>query len=134
MSNRSTASKSTTGVDYPIWGLTRSAESAASVYDARHHPHVARVLEHLGLNVIELRAESEPVQWALGEQLDPQDPDARARRVTPFFSTVDALDFFCRLNLSTYLDLLPGAPLPRRWFWQSDAHSSIRVSAPRSVQ
>ena len=103
------------------WGPRRRA-GIASVYDDERYPSISQVCRHLQLTLIEVSGDGEPTQVALGERRILGDPDALRRRVTPFFSTIDALDFFCQRNLNSYLGIDPAAELPRRWFWEQ--HSS----------
>ncbi len=112
-----------TGATYRTWGLRRRAEPL-EIYHPDRFPFIARVREHLSLSLTEVRGEGEPLQVALGQAEDQVDPDATAERVTPFFSSLDSLDYFCRLNLQTYLAVDGPAHLPRKWFWQEAARSS----------
>ncbi len=116
------SSSSTGGATYRTWGLRRRSEPL-EIYHPDRFPFIARVREHLALSLIEVRGEGEPLQVALGQAEDSIDPDATAERVTPFFSSLESLDYFCRLNLQTYLAIGP-AHLPRKWFWQEAARSS----------
>jgi hypothetical protein len=120
--SRQSRTAATTGSTYRTWGLRRRAEPL-EIYHPDRFPFIARIREHLSLSLIEVRGEGEPLQVALGQAEDSVDPDATAERVTPFFSSLESLDYFCRLNLQTYLAVGP-AHLPRKWFWQEAARSS----------
>ena len=113
-------------MQFNTWGIGRRGD-IADQFDPDHHPFIERVRAHLDLTVIEVRGNGEPVQVALGERTDPDDPEAARARVTPFFSSYDALDFFCRLNLQNYLAFDPSHGLPRRWFWEE---SRRRATVP----
>lgn len=109
------------------WGIGRRTELVRE-FDAEKYPFIERVREHLSLSFIEIKGNGEPVQIALGSAGDTLDPEAVQARVTPFFSSFDALDFFCRLNLQHYLGFDPSHGLPRRWFWEeSGARGSMAV-------
>ena len=111
------------GSTYRTWGLRRRSEPL-EIYHPDQFPFIARVRSHLTLELIEVRGEGEPLQVALGQAENSIDPDATAERVTPFFSSLESLDYFCRLNLQTYLAVPGPAQLPRKWFWQEAARSS----------
>ncbi|MGE0313681.1 MAG: hypothetical protein AB7P21_18870 [Lautropia sp.] len=117
---------------YRTWGLRRRAEPM-EVYDPGRYPFIARVRDHLGLELIEVKGEGEPIQVALGQPRNVDDPDANAQRVTPFFSSLESLDYFCRLNLQTYLAVDDRSHLPRRWFWQETARASRAPSGGGSI-
>ncbi|MGE0798398.1 MAG: hypothetical protein AB7G13_04320 [Lautropia sp.] len=117
--------------EYRTWGLGRRAEPL-EIYDAAKFPFIARVSEHLGLRLLEIRGEGEPAQIALGEARDPNDPDAVSRRVTPFFSSLESLDYFCRINLQSYL-AVDSKAAPRRWFWQEAARAKARSGGGGSI-
>lgn len=116
---------------YRTWGLGRKAEPL-EIYDPVKFQFVARVSEHLGLRLIEVRGDGEPTQVALGEARNPDDPDAVNRRVTPFFSSLESLDFFCRMNLQSYLAVSSNSA-PRRWFWQEAARAKGRSGGGGSI-
>ncbi|UCE32180.1 MAG: hypothetical protein JSW68_04440 [Burkholderiales bacterium] len=105
------------GMHVVKWGRRTSGNLLAE-YDADRFPSIARVCAHLGLRPIEVRGDGEPSQVALGIRDDAGDPEAAEQRSTPFFSTLEALDFFCQRNLQSYLAIDRSATLPRRWFWQ----------------
>ena len=111
-------------MQFNTWGIGRN--ELESDFDPDDYPFIERVRIHLDLAVVEIRGTGEPVQIALGEQTDKSDPEAVRARVTPFFSSFDALDFFCRLNLQHYLAVDRRAGLPRQWFW----NDSRSVRAP----
>ena len=50
----------------------------------------------------------------------------------PSTSSLTSLDFFCKLNLQTYLSLEASAA-PRRWFWQEDTQAGYRSSGVGSI-
>lgn len=112
-----------TGATYRTWGLRRRSEPL-EIYHPDQFPFIARIRAHLALELIEVRGEGEPLQVALGQAESQVDPDATAERVTPFFSSLESLDYFCRLNLQTYLAVPGPARLPRKWFWQEAARTS----------
>ena len=68
-----------TGSMYRTWGLGRRAEPL-EIYDPGKFKFIARVLDHLGLRLIDVRGDGEPAQIALGEARNPDDPDAVSRR------------------------------------------------------
>lgn len=117
---------------YRTWGLRRRSEPM-EIYDAGRYPFIAKVRDHLGLELIEVKGEGEPIQVALGQPRNIDDPDANAQRVTPFFSSLESLDYFCRLNLQTYLAVDDRSHLPRRWFWQEAARASRAPSGGGSI-
>lgn len=119
---RSTRS-TTVGSTYRTWGLRRRSEPL-EIYHPDQFPFIARIRAHLALELIEVRGEGEPLQVALGQPENLVDPDATAERVTPFFSSLESLDYFCRLNLQTYLAVPGPKQLPRKWFWQEAARTS----------
>lgn len=104
-------------MQFNTWGIGRRDEIVSS-FEPDRFPFIERVKTHLDLELIEIKGNGEPVQIALGERVNPGDPEAAQVRVTPFFSSFDALDFFCRLNLQIYLAFDPADGLPRRWFWE----------------
>lgn len=104
-------------MQFNTWGIGRRDE-IVSTFEPDRFPFIERVKSHLDLELIEIKGNGEPVQIALGERANPGDPEAAQPRVTPFFSSFDALDFFCRLNLQNYLAFDPADGLPRRWFWE----------------
>lgn len=106
---------------FNTWGIGRQ-ETSVRDFDADEYPFIERVRAHLRLTLMEIRGQGEPVRIALGEPANPGDPEAAQVRVTPFFSTFEALDFFCRMNLQQYLAFDPDAGLPRRWFWDDTGH------------
>ncbi len=110
-------------MQFNTWGIGRRDELARD-FDPDDFPFIERVRVHLDLVLVEIRGNGEPVQIALGEQTDKADPEAVKARVTPFFSSFDALDFFCRMNLQQYLAVDRQAGLPRHWFW--DDSRSVR--------
>lgn len=118
-----TARTAAVGSTYRTWGLRRRSEPL-EIYHPDQFPFIARVREHLALELIEVRGEGEPLQVALGQAESQVDPDATAERVTPFFSSLESLDYFCRLNLQTYLAIPGPSQLPRKWFWQEAARTS----------
>lgn len=117
---------------YRTWGLRRRSEPM-EIYEADRYPFIAKVREHLLLELIEVKGEGEPIQVALGQPRNIDDPDANAQRVTPFFSSLESLDYFCRLNLQTYLAVDDRSHLPRRWFWQEAARASRLPSGGGSI-
>ncbi len=117
-------------MQFNTWGIGRRDE-IVSTFDPESFPFIERVRNHLDLELIEIKGNGEPVQVALGERVDGADPEAATPRVTPFFSSFDALDFFCRLNLQHYLAFDPADGLPRRWFWEE---SQRRRQAPVAVR
>lgn len=116
---------------YRTWGLGRRAEPL-EIYDPTRFPFIARVSEHLDLRLIDIRGDGEPAQIALGEARNPADPDAVNRRVTPFFSSLESLDYFCRMNLQSYL-AVDSKTAPRRWFWQEDVRERGRRGGGGSI-
>lgn len=118
-----TARSGATGATYRTWGLRRRSEPL-EIYHPDQFPFIARIRAHLALELIEVRGEGEPLQVALGQPENHVDPDATAERVTPFFSSLESLDYFCRLNLQIYLAVPGPAQLPRKWFWQEAARTS----------
>ncbi len=104
-------------MQFNTWGIGRRDE-IVSTFEPDRFPFIERVRAHLDLEIIEIKGNGEPVQIALGERPNPGDPEAAQARVTPFFSSFDALDFFCRLNLQNYLAFDPQDGLPRHWFWE----------------
>jgi hypothetical protein len=120
------------GSSYRTWGLRRRSEPM-EVYDPERHKFIARVRSHLRLELIEVKGEGEPLQVALGHARGLDDPDATTERVTPFFSSLESLDYFCRMNLQTYLAVDDRSRLPRRWFWQEAARASSVPSGVGSI-
>ena len=120
-----------TGSMYRTWGLGRRAEPL-EIYDPGKFKFIARVLDHLGLRLIDVRGDGEPAQIALGEARNPDDPDAVSRRVTPFFSSLESLDYFCRLNLQSYL-AVDSMASPRRWFWQEASKATRKSGGGGSI-
>src|SRR5688572_2902885 len=51
----------TTGSMYRTWGLGRRAEPL-EIYDPNKFKFIARVLDHLGLRLIDVRGDGEPAQ------------------------------------------------------------------------
>ncbi len=132
--NRSVSTKveqETRVSSYRTWGLGRRAEPL-EIYDPHRFPFIARVSEHLGLRLIEIRGDGEPAQIALGEVRNADDPDAVNRRVTPFFSSLESLDYFCRINLQSYL-AVDAQYVPRRWFWQEGVRERGRRGGGGSI-
>ena len=86
----------------------------------------------MGGRLLEIRGEGEPIQIALAEGRRTDDPDAVNRRFTPFFSSLTSLDFFCKLNLQTYLSV-DSDTAPRRWFWQEETQAGYRSSGVGSI-
>lgn len=115
------------------WGIGRRVE-LASEFDPDKFPFIERVRDHLDLVIIEIKGNGEPVQVALGQSADGQDPEAAQARVTPFFSSFDALDFFCRLNLQHYLAYDPADGLPRRWFWEDARNRTVKLAPGARVR
>ncbi|MGB7180324.1 MAG: hypothetical protein WA888_14380 [Burkholderiaceae bacterium] len=118
-------------MQFNTWGIGRRDELARD-FDADDYPFIERVRQHLGLNLVEIRGNGEPVQIALGESPNTQDPEAVQARVTPFFSSFDALDFFCRINLQQYLAFDPSNGLPRHWFWDDSRGSRGQAMPARA--
>ena len=116
-------------MQFNTWGIGRREELVRN-FDADEYPFIERVRSHLRLELVEIRGNGEPVQIALGEQPDAADPEAVRARVTPFFSSFEALDFFCRMNLQQYLAFDPVNGLPRRWFWD-DSNAQRGRTLPR---
>ncbi|MGH1358981.1 MAG: hypothetical protein ACRBC3_09485 [Burkholderiaceae bacterium] len=114
-------------MQFNTWGIGRRDEIVSS-FEPERYPFIERVKIHLDLELIEIKGNGEPVQIALGERIGPDDPEAAQVRVTPFFSSFDALDFFCRLNLQHYLAFDPADGLPRRWFWEESRRRRQVVS------
>jgi hypothetical protein len=119
-------------MQFNTWGIGRRDELARD-FDPDGFPFIERVRAHLDLALVEIRGNGEPVQVALGEQTDKSDPEAVRARVTPFFSSFDALDFFCRLNLQQYLAVDVRAGFPRHWFWD-DSRSSRALTFGSGAQ
>lgn len=117
--------------EYRVWGLGQRG-APLEIYDPARFPFIAQVIQHLGGRLLEIRGEGEPIQIALAEARRTSDPDAVSRRLTPFFSSLTALDFFCKLNLQTYLSVETGSA-PRRWFWQEDTQAGYRSSGVGSI-
>jgi hypothetical protein len=117
-------------MQFNTWGIGRREELVRN-FDADEYPFIERVRSHLCLTLVEIRGNGEPVQIALGEQADATDPEAVRARVTPFFSSFEALDFFCRMNLQQYLAFDPTNGLPRRWFWD-DSNAQRGRTLPQS--
>ncbi|MFK7962366.1 MAG: hypothetical protein AB8C46_00220 [Burkholderiaceae bacterium] len=115
-------------MQFNTWGIGRRDE-IVSTFEPDRFPFIERVKSHLDLEIIEIKGNGEPVQIALGERTNPGDPEAAQPRVTPFFSSFDALDFFCRLNLQHYLAFDPADGLPRRWFWEESQRRRQTASA-----
>ncbi len=115
-------------MQFNTWGIGRRDE-IVSTFEPDRFPFIERVKSHLDLEIIEIKGNGEPVQIALGERANPGDPEAAQPRVTPFFSSFDALDFFCRLNLQHYLAFDPADGLPRRWFWEESQRRRQTASA-----
>ncbi|MGH1360240.1 MAG: hypothetical protein ACRBC3_15895 [Burkholderiaceae bacterium] len=106
------------------WGISKHPRNIVN-FDPNDHRYIEEVRLHLGLTLIEIKGDGQPVQVALGEPGNQADPDAATQHVTPFFSSFEALDYFCQLNLSRYLAFDPRCGLPRRWFW-SQADNTLR--------
>jgi hypothetical protein len=119
-------------MQFNTWGIGRRDELARD-FDPDDFPFIERVRAHLDLALVEIRGNGEPVQIALGEQTDKADPEAVRARVTPFFSSFDALDFFCRINLQQYLAVDRSAGFPRHWFWD-DSRSSRALTFTTGAQ
>ena len=117
--------------EYRVWGLGQRG-TPLEIYDPARFPAIAPAIEHLYGRLLEVRGEGEPIQIALAEARRTDDPDAINRRFTPFFSSLTSLDFFCKLNLQTYLSLEASAA-PRRWFWQEDTQAGYRSSGVGSI-
>ncbi len=121
-------------MQFNTWGIGRRDE-IVSTFEPDKFPFIERVKSHLDLEIIEIKGNGEPVQIALGERANAGDPEAAQVRVTPFFSSFDALDFFCRLNLQQYLAFDPADGLPRHWFWEESQRRRQTVMAtPRTVR
>jgi len=121
-------------MQFNTWGIGRRDE-IVSTFEPDRFPFIERVKSHLDLELIEIKGNGEPVQIALGERANPGDLEAAQPRVTPFFSSFDALDFFCRLNLQNYLAFDPADGLPRRWFWEeSRRRRQSAMVSPTAVQ
>ena len=118
-------------MQFNTWGIGRRDE-IASTFEPDSFPFIARVKSYLDLEIVEIKGNGEPVQIALGERSNPGDPEAAQVRVTPFFSSFDALDFFCRLNLQHYLAFDPADGLPRRWFWEESQRRRQTVTPMRT--
>ncbi len=103
------------------WGTSKSHRKPEQ-YDAERYVFVERVREHLGLSVTHTQGDGQPIQFALTERRQSDDPEAAEKRVTPYFSTIESLDYFCPLNLQQFLALQPQRNLPRRLFW--DQHTT----------
>jgi hypothetical protein len=82
----------------------------------QRYPCITRVCRHLGCEVVEVRGRGEPPCIYLGANLSML-REARGMRASPGFRTLDSLEFFCRMHLSSFLALdgLPHAP--HAWFW-----------------
>ncbi len=119
-------------MQFNTWGIGRRDE-IVSTFDPDSYQFIERVRSHLDLELIEIKGNGEPVQVALGESVDGADPEAARHRVTPFFSSFDALDFFCRLNLQHYLAYDPADGLPRRWFWEESQRRQASAIPPSRV-
>ena len=117
--------------EYRVWGLGQRG-TPLEIYDPARFPSIAQVIEHLGGRLLEIRGEGEPIQIALAEARRTDDPDAINRRFTPFFSSLTSLDFFCKLNLQTYLSV-DSDTAPRRWFWQEETQAGYRSSGVGSI-
>lgn len=117
--------------EYRVWGLGQRG-TPLEIYDPGRFPSIAQVIEHLGGRLLEIRGDGEPIQIALAEGRSADDPDAVNRRFTPFFSSLTSLDFFCKLNLQTYLSIEADCA-PRRWFWQEDTQAGYRSSGVGSI-
>ena len=117
--------------EYRVWGLGQRG-TPLEIYDPARFPAIAQVIEHLGGHLLEIRGEGEPIQIALAEGRRTDDPDAVNRRFTPFFSSLTSLDFFCKLNLQTYLSV-DSDTAPRRWFWQEETQAGYRSSGVGSI-
>lgn len=117
--------------EYRVWGLGQRG-TPLEIYDPARFPSIAQVIEHLEGRLLEIRGEGEPIQIALAEARRTDDPDAVNRRFTPFFSSLTSLDFFCKLNLQTYLSV-EGDVAPRRWFWQEGTQAGYRSSGVGSI-
>ena len=117
--------------EYRVWGLGQRG-TPLEIYDPARFPAIAQVIEHLGGRLLEIRGEGEPIQIALAEGRRTDDPDAVNRRFTPFFSSLTSLDFFCKLNLQTYLSV-DSDTAPRRWFWQEETQAGYRSSGVGSI-
>ena len=117
--------------EYRVWGLGQRG-TPLEIYDPSRFPSIAQVIEHLGGRLLEICGDGEPIQIALAEGRRSDDPDAVNRRFTPFFSSLTSLDFFCKLNLQTYLSV-DSDTAPRRWFWQEDTQAGYRSSGVGSI-
>ncbi len=114
------------------WGISKHVRNYRG-FDADEHRFIEAVRAHLSLTIIEIKGDGQPVQVGLGEPVNPADPDAATGQVTPFFSSFDALDYFCQLNLQRYLACDPRNGLPLRWFWrQPDNRLDVTCSTPVS--
>lgn len=115
------------------WGLNKTHRKPEQ-YNAERYIFVERVREHLDLRVAHTQGDGQPIQFALTEQNQHGDPEAAEKRVTPYFSTIEALDYFCQLNLQQFLALQPQRNLPRRLFWDQPTTPTRSGFATRSTE
>lgn len=101
------------------WGTTRTGPVSED-FDPKEQPTLARLLDELDLDLIDVGG-SEPSQVALGRKLVPEEGEAPFVQVTPFFTSVSALEFFVGRHLDRYLGLSQSRKFPRRWFWQESS-------------
>lgn len=103
-------------MQFNTWGISKNARIVRD-FDPIEFMFIEKVRVHLELTLIEIKGDGQPVQVGLGEPRNEADPDAATQQVTPFFSSFEALDYFCQLNLQQYLAFDPRNGLPRHWFW-----------------
>jgi hypothetical protein len=104
------------------WGTNRTGPISED-FDPKEQPSLARLMDELELDLIDVGG-SEPSQVALGRKLVPEEGEVPFVQVTPFFSSVSALEFFVGKHLNDYLGLTQSRKFPRRWFWQDNGQRS----------
>ena len=96
------------------WGPSRHLQAE---FEQSAYPCLARVMSALNVQVIQVQGTDEPARAALGRSGEPKaSPDA-TQRVTPYFFSLEALDYFCEQNWRHFAMLTGVDNLPRRWFW-----------------
>jgi hypothetical protein len=94
----------------------QSEALAVMAIEPQRTPCVARVCAHLNCRLYEMQSSEEPNRVLIARDLDLLD-DSRGFRASPQFASLEALEFFCRANLSRFLGIDTIPLRPRGWFW-----------------
>jgi hypothetical protein len=84
--------------------------------DAKRLQSIATVCRHLHCELVQFQSAGEPACFFLGHDVSLLD-ESRGMRASPQFRSVEALEYFCRANLSAFLALEALPEHPREWFW-----------------